>query len=319
MCDPRQVVDSVDGVGRLFRSDTKCCTFHPKLPNYLIGSLLSDASPDMQEGQRRVREKIQRRVSVTPEWLRAPPTYTHLYNQARHAFGRSEALRCPYYEKQSGGCTVWRHREAVCSTFFCRYEKGQDGMAMWNQVKRYLALLESHLTRYAIFELMPDYLLEARDDAPTLSAADLDDRVDEKTYAALWGAWAGREEAFYRRCFELVSALNDDAIAALLGQEGKLALAVLEKKHQAATNETLPTTLKWNTNTTVRWSQGGSVSLAAYSELDGVSLDGSAYALLVCFDGTKPVEEVRARLRSEKQADLSEEVLMTLHRHRILI
>jgi len=33
-------VESVDGVSRLFRPDTKCCTYYPKLPNYLVGAIL---------------------------------------------------------------------------------------------------------------------------------------------------------------------------------------------------------------------------------------------------------------------------------------
>jgi hypothetical protein len=61
------------------------------------------------------------------------------------------------------------------------------------------------------------------------------------------------------------------------------------------------------------------VALGSYSEYDAVALPGEAYALLVEFTGREPVAEVRERLRSEKQADLGEDVLVELFRHRILV
>src|SRR6476661_2494548 len=62
MCDQSRAVPSVDGLNRLFRPDTKCCTYHPKLPNYLVGALLSDEDPAMAEGRRRIEEKFARGV-----------------------------------------------------------------------------------------------------------------------------------------------------------------------------------------------------------------------------------------------------------------
>ena len=40
-------VASVDGVERFFNPATKCCTYHPRLPNFLVGALLSDATRSM--------------------------------------------------------------------------------------------------------------------------------------------------------------------------------------------------------------------------------------------------------------------------------
>jgi hypothetical protein len=49
-----------------FRPDIKCCSFHPTLPNYLIGGVLRDERPDMAEGRRRLLAKIGARVGITP-------------------------------------------------------------------------------------------------------------------------------------------------------------------------------------------------------------------------------------------------------------
>jgi Fe-S-cluster containining protein len=321
MCDQRRAVPAVDGQSRLFRSDTKCCTYYPKLPNYLVGALLGDASTQMAEGQRRVREKIASRMGISPQWVRPPQTYALHYREARAAFGRTRSLRCPYYDEGSGGCTIWAHREAVCSTYFCRYEKGEDGMAMWMQLKAYLALVELQLSRYAVYQLLPEYVLDKRDtaDPPPLTGADLDDQPpSDKDYGALWGDWAGREETFYRRCHEIVLGLDRAAIERILGIDGTLALAVLERRHQAAIEDVLPATLTFDHNATVRWLPDNVVALGAYSDLDALALDASAYQLLVAFDGTKSVHAVRQQLRNEKQADLSDDVLLQLYRHRIL-
>jgi Fe-S-cluster containining protein len=117
-------VPPVDGRARFFRPDTKCCTFHPRLPNYLVGAILTSVEPSDAEGRRRIAERVASRVGITPEWLHPPRAFTLLYDGSRGAFGRAKGLRCPFYEEASGGCTVWAHRDAVCSTYFCKYVAG---------------------------------------------------------------------------------------------------------------------------------------------------------------------------------------------------
>src|SRR5262245_12128098 len=51
-------VRPVDGTNHFFRPDTKCCTYHPRLPNYLVGAILSDDSADLAEGRRRLEAKV---------------------------------------------------------------------------------------------------------------------------------------------------------------------------------------------------------------------------------------------------------------------
>jgi Fe-S-cluster containining protein len=317
-------IDSVDGVNRFFRPDTKCCTYHPRLPNYLVGAILSDEDAGMAEGRRRIQEKIARGVSVNPQWIKAPTRYNLLYMNARQAFGRSESLRCPYYEPNGGLCTIWRYREAVCSTYFCKYVAGADGRKFWMTLKTWLTLAEIQLSRYALLQLLPDYVLLGKDKADNqsgpLTVEDLDDqRLPEKDYAELWHPWVGREEEFYRRSYEVVRALSSDEFENLLGIDGIIELSVLKRLHGNAVTASLPKTLKLNPSATIQWLPDGSVAMASYSEFDAVALPGAAYSLLVEFTGKEPVETVRQRLRTEKQADLHDDILVELFRHRILI
>ncbi|HYO57960.1 hypothetical protein [Archangium sp.] len=316
-------VESVDGVSRLFRPDTKCCTYYPKLPNYLVGALLSDARDELGEGRRRVGEKIASRMGVTPQWVRPSARYNLLYRNSRQFFGRAASMRCPYYELEQGGCTIWPYREAVCSTFFCKYVAGADGRKLWMTFKTYLALAEIQLSRYAVLQLLPEYILTGKDKpdlAETPTVEDLDDKpLPDKEYAALWRQWAGREGGFYRACFDTIRALSPEQVEKILGLDGVIELKVLEKSHRDAVAPVLPGVLKLNPEATVKWLADGSVALGAYSEYDAVALPGLAYSLLVEFTGREPVEAVRERLRKEKQADLHEDILLELYRHRILM
>jgi Fe-S-cluster containining protein len=317
-------VDSVDGVNHLFRADTKCCTYHPRLPNYLVGALLSDDSPAMAEGRRRVEQRIDSRIGVNPQWLKPPAKFNHLYKNAHQFFGRASSLRCPYYALDTGGCTIWAYRESVCSTFFCKYVAGADGRRFWMSLKTYLTLTEFQLSRHALLQLMPEFLLDGRDKAEVtpgpLSVEDLDDVAPpQKAYAALWKGYTGMEHDFYRACYDAVRAVSKDDLDRMLGLDGTIELKVLQKLHGQATAPVLPRVLRFNPDATVKWLPDGSVALGAYSEFDAVALPGEAYSLLVEFTGQKPVEAVRQHLRDHRRADLDPDILLELHRHRILI
>jgi Fe-S-cluster containining protein len=311
-------------VNRFFRPDTKCCTYHPRLPNYLVGAILSDEDAAMAEGRRRIQEKIARGVAVNPQWIKAPTRYNILYSNSKQVFGRAQALRCPYYEANGGLCTIWRYREAVCSTYFCKYVAGADGRKFWMTLKTWLTLAEIQLSRYALLQLLPDYVLLGKDKADNqsgpLTVEDLDDqRLPEKDYSELWHPWVGREEEFYRRSYELVRALSVDEFENLLGLDGIVEQSILQRLYSNAVSPKLPARLKLNPSATTQWLPDGSIALASYSEFDAVALPGAAYALLVEFTGKEPVEVVRQRLRDEKQSDLHDDILVELYRHRILI
>jgi hypothetical protein len=321
-CGGAAAVPSVDGRSRAFRADTKCCTFHPRLPNYLLGALLASDDPALAEGRRRVSERVASRVGVTPEWLHPPRTFTLLYDGARGAFGRAQGLRCPFYEVNGGGCTIWAHRDAVCSTYFCRYVAGADGRRLWTAVKELVSLVEIQLARGALLELAPELL----DREPGSRAAtgpvgpeDIDGAPPpEAEYAAAWGAWAGREVELYRACDAWVRSLSAGDLDALLGLDGRIARRAVRRALDLARSTALPPVLRLDPGATVAWLPDGTVALGAYSELEAVALPGEAYRLLARFTGDAPVDAVRARLRAEERADLSDEVLLELWRQRVL-
>jgi hypothetical protein len=311
----------VDGVRRFFRSDTKCCTFHPRLPNYLVGAILSSEDPAGAEGRRRIEARLASGVGVAPQWLHPPRRWTLLYDSSRQAFGRSAGLRCPYYAVEGGGCTIWTHRDAVCSTWFCKYVAGEDGRRFWTVAKELLSLVEIQLSRLALLELFPEAL-----DAPLppkgapLAAHEIDEEPPPpEERARTWGRWAGRERELYLRAFEHVRGLGAARLEELLGLDGRIARRAIERARDAATSTALPPVLRFDPAATVQWRPDGTVALGAYSELEAVALPAAAYRLLVRFTGDEPVARVRERLRAEERADLADEVLLELYRHRVLV
>ncbi|AKF80665.1 hypothetical protein SAMN05443572_1085 [Myxococcus fulvus] len=317
-------VEAVDGVSRLFRPDTKCCTYFPRLPNYLVGALLSDERPELSEGRSRMEARIAARIGVTPQWVKPPAKFNFLYKNGTQFFGRAASLRCPYYAQQSGGCTIWPYREAVCSTFFCKYVAGADGRRFYMSLKTYLTLTEIQLSRWTTLQLLPDYILSGKDrpelHPSPLAVEDLDDAPPPaRAYADLWKGYVGLEVDYYRECHRLVRGLDAAGLDKLLGLDGLIELKGLEAHLGTAVSSQLPRTLKFNADATVQWMPDGSVALGAYSDFDAVALPGEAYGLLVEFTGRQSVEAVRHHLREHKQADLSEDVLLELYRHRILV
>ena len=121
-----------------FRPDVKCCSFHPNLPNYLVGGILSGTDSELEEGRNLIREQIKNRIGVEPKGILPSRKWSLLYEMAHHkSFGKTQTLICPYFEQKEGNCTIWPFREAVCSTFFCKYERGEDGKRFWEGVKLY--------------------------------------------------------------------------------------------------------------------------------------------------------------------------------------
>ena len=57
-----------------FDDTTKCCTFQPKLPNFLVGAMLEDESAAFAPGRASIEKRIDEREGVTPLALERPWT-----------------------------------------------------------------------------------------------------------------------------------------------------------------------------------------------------------------------------------------------------
>lgn len=307
-----------------FQPNLKCCTYQPTLPNFLVGAVLSDAAPEIAEGKRRVQERIRSRMGVTPQWLSPSRKYRVLLDAARAtSFGRSKVLLCPFFVDEGGGlCSIWRHREAVCSTFFCKHEAGAAGHAFWTAQKQLLAQHEVALSRYAARAVFPD-AAEPAFPRMRLTLEDLEDRPPRNDdYDACWGEWAGREEELYRRTFEVVSALTEEKVRELLAEEPRTEelIANLGAKYDAATSPRLAERLMMNPDLRATpMGDSGAMAVTTYSAYDPMMLIPELWAVLPEFKGDETVAEVKARLDRDQDVEIGDDLLLILQNHAILV
>lgn len=303
-----------------FRPDTKCCTYHPYLPNFLVGAALADPDPALEEGRRRLRARIQSRVSVTPLWLAPPRKQSVLFTAARRSsFGRSLMLRCPYFEPNGGLCTIWKHRESVCSTFFCKHTGGNDAKHMWNGMQSYLRHAERYLGRYAMASIAP------RATQPDLgmgeiSLEDLEGNPPHPDfYRTIWQDWEGREEEFYIETYKLVSALSRDDFERIVNvDDGPRLLTELSGLYDSLRFPVLAERLMLNPDRSETPTEGG-VLMTTYSRYETVLVNEQLHEVLKELTGKETVAEVRARLARDYEVDLPESMLIALQQLRIVI
>ena len=306
-----------------FNPSTKCCTFHPALPNYSVGGLLRDTSDAGAEGRRRILDKIDRRIGVTPAGILPPARVLLLQRHGRAGFGRSERLVCPYLDRDRGACTVWAHREAECATWFCKHNHGIDGRAFWKQLRDYLVGVHVALGTWVMRELGIPADLIAGGFGPRLDNLDagaLDDRrPTDAEHAAMWGSWSGREQAYYQAAFDLVRALDRDRFRQLVGIEHEIALDRLALRHEAITNPRLPDPLRRNPLLRVDRSADGSYVLTADGPAESTRLRPDLYPLLDLFDGRRSTSDIRGWVKAATGRGVGDSFLAALYHHRILI
>jgi Fe-S-cluster containining protein len=320
MCDKEQGPQSV--LRDFFKPDLKCCTFHPHLPNYLVGAIFADPDPSLDEGRRRLREKIASHIGATPQWIAPPRKFSVLAEAARDTahFGRSNALVCPFLEREKGLCTVWRHREAVCSTYFCKYTQGARGWEFWNALKEYVGYTEVHLSAWIAKKVDPN-VVEPRVGRLQLTVEDLEDRApSDADYARYWGTWVGREEEFYEKCHETLLAMTRADFEEVIEktEKGAQRLQDLETKHAELSSTVLPARLVRNPKMRVNPVAGGGLIVTTYNRYDSFQMESELYDVLRHFNPDETVAETLARLKKD-EIEIQPELLALLYSHAVLI
>ena len=305
-----------------FNPDTKCCTYHPTLPNYLVGAILADTSDELAEGRKRIREKIAARVGVTPQFVAAPRKYAVLYNAARGQgfFGRTDSMLCPYFDKENGGrCTVWKYRESVCSTYFCKYTAGKPGWEFWDTFKAYLSHVERTLAQFAA-SVVDRKVSEPTLERGLMTREDLEDRAPKvDSYFSWWGGWVGREEEFYILCYKRVLALPKEDFVRFVDDapEGRGMLARMEAKYDHIMSPELPKHLVRPLNLKKRVA-GESVVVTTYNPYDSLSIEKDLFDTLGMFRAEETLEQNLTRLDEKHDIQLAPELVRFLYSQGVL-
>jgi hypothetical protein len=306
-----------------FSAETKCCTYTPRLPSFVVGRILADGDGDAAavHGRETVRARLAERIDATPLALEKPRAYQLIYSHATaggggSAFGRSLDLRCPHFVAASGGCGIWRHRETVCATWFCKHVRGAVGRDFWQAARRYLRAVEDALAWHAALELGIAGEALARltaqgDAADVLDAASLGGPPDEAELEARWGDWAGREASFYLAAWEAVRGLGAEDVRRLGGVVLEAhARVVRAAAERLAASSPVPTRAHAR-GLTVLASDGDRCAVGTYSPYDPVELPRALVPALSRFDG-RPTAVVLAELEREDGLSLTEDLLSRL-------
>jgi len=309
-----------------FLPTTKCCTFRPNIPNYLVGGILSHSGADMAEGQRRILQTIKSKDGVHPRWLKTPKNPAqHIAGKEALRFGRSEVLRCPYYKVAMGGCTIWSYRNGICSTYFCRYEQGEDGHIFWKELQNVLQSYEASLSYFAIQQVAPELLkyFDGNRFQKTLTLEDILNKLPPaQDYVRRWGAWAGKEEAFYRACYQVISELTQDSLQDLLpipGEPEQLDTDELKKHYKALYTTDLPETLSLHPELICLSIDEETLLVTAYNPLDPITISKQEFARLECvLDASKGPKKWRHLVEGE-EALFEEAYIRKLYQMRVLI
>lgn len=307
-----------------FRPEVKCCTYLPDLPNFLVGRILLDESPGTEFGRASIAARIDAGLAVSPLGLTATELHKVLYRSgANKGFGRAQALRCPHYIEAGGLCGVWRHRNHVCATWFCKHVRGAVGALFWENMRDLLGQVEMTLSRWCVLELglEPDGLRRLAPDTTgtdrELDARDLDGVPDDADLRRMWGRWRDREREFYIEAARLVEPLAWDDVVRIGGQELRFAAVLTADSHAKATSDELPERLVPG-KLDVTPLPGGMTRVASYRPYDPLSLPNEVLGILQHFDG-RPTAEVLASLARDEGIEVERDLILQLADFRILV
>jgi hypothetical protein len=310
-----------------FDSLFKCCTYVPNIPNFLVGRILVDAEPAAQYGRATVQKRIADAVGVTPLGLAPPPVHSLLYRSSADAFGRSRALRCPHYLDEGGRCGIWRNRNAVCATWFCKHVRGQVGYTFWrDSLERVLRAVEADLARWCVLELQLGAdalrLLAANGDwtfeAGTVTGDSLDNRVDQAAYARIWGAWHGSQQEYFCRCGELISQLGWTDALALCGTEARGYARLTHEAYARLTSDDIPSHLRTG-SFQVTQIRGAMTRVNSYhNSFDPLDVPDTVMQLLQYFDG-RPTPDALAAIAEQRGVSLDAALVRKLVDFKLLI
>lgn len=283
---------------------TKCCTYLPELSNFLVGGVLLDDHPDAARGRATVEARVDRGVAVTPLGLGKSQTFDLLYANGRaHTFGQSRALLCPHYlDEQDGRCSVWRHRESTCATWFCKHVRGAVGKTFWSNLHQLLHAAERALAGWTLLELGLDDTILAHLYEPyfgagssKLTGPDLDGTSDPAELRAAWGRWRGHERELYVECARLVAPLTWSDVVRIGGARMTIYGRLVQDAYARLSSEAVPEHPAMAlVQITPR--PNGRARLATYSEIDALEVPSVVARILPYFDG-RPIAETLEQVR----------------------
>jgi len=308
-----------------FNPRTKCCTYLPWLANFLVGRVLADDLSILDDaaahGRRTVEKRIDEGNAVSPLAVGIPKNYTLVYQHNRDYFGHADQMRCPHYVEEGGRCGVWRHRNSVCATWFCKHVRGAVGQQFWRTLLQLLRMVERQLAVWCVLELDPGaaaltaLLDPMRMEVENHGLSDL--TRSSPRYADAWGRWLGKEREFYRQCAKLVNPLSWREVMRLCGQEVRAFAAQTREAYRRLLSDEMPDSLSVGKLDVVGLGNE-SVRLCSYIGTDPVELPRELFDALSQFNG-RPRKDAMNSIAERHGLELDDELLRGLVDFKVLV
>ncbi|MCA1756375.1 MAG: hypothetical protein LC649_02825 [Bacteroidales bacterium] len=312
--------DPGSNLSKPFSPYTKCCTFTPRLPNYLAGAILTDNDPAMQEGRKRLSDTIMSGQGIFPNGVYPTLEYHRSYiERSRKEFGRARDLRCPYFTEGRYNCTIWKYRETICALWFCQHLAGTRGREFWDAVIDYMKFMQESLINMSAYMcgLQP---VDPYGEGGRPEYHEPEDPAEaRKKRAELWKEWVGHETEYYIKCHEIIINLEHDHILKIHEKGASLA-----KKIKSIASEIikLPEYLVLNKDLAHASGEGYyQVELRNYIEILQKQIIWSfrlPKLILDPFDGKSGTTEVLRQIAVNEKIKVEPEILIALCRHGVL-
>ena len=280
------------------RAITKCCDYHPLLPNYVVGAILSDEREMLQNGIGRIERKISNKLGVTPYGIMASTAHRKLFLKTREHTGAwpqkidIDALLCPFNDK--GLCTIWDYRSELCAAFHCNSNGGEIGKKFWNLFYKYLITIEKSISIYIMRELgYPVMKLVIDRVSPKILKLDDEKEVlNQHKYDRIWDKWKNKEKEFYISCYSIFKKINPKQYVSIIGQEGQFLEEKLRLQSQVFRQNLIPEILLFERDKVI------SERINEHQiKVGGIGMSNVHYQLLNSFDGkTRTYDVVRQSL-----------------------
>jgi hypothetical protein len=265
----------------------------------------------MAYGRETLQQRIDAGIGVIPLGLAWPAAFETRYDEdLQRDFGRRRDMLCPHYIDRDGGlCGIWKHRNGVCSTWFCRYEHGEKGQLYWEAMYRMLELAEEMLAWHCVRTLdIGDQAFEVLEqtDEPR---GNLDGSVPitDAMRQAVWGRWYRRELEFYEKSAELVNQMSWADVLAVGGRRLASKVEEIEEAHEDMLNRRLPPFVEGG-STAVLHEEDGQVWVRSYRSYDSVPISRAAFDVIEDLNVIM-MDDLRERLEPHLDAQLQDDTL----------
>lgn len=306
----------VDGGPDFYNPATKCCTYFPKLPNFLVGRAFAHDNPGAAALRAFLEGDAYGAATVSMRGVQPSAQMVTLYaNHHNEIFGRDAQMLCPYAIEadtpEGPLCGIWKQRNAVCSTWFCKHVKGATGVTFWHTLQGLFSKLERALSWWAIAQVLPE-----PHRAISLAAVDVNSPIDITLRDDAWSLWDGPRTAFFEACADRVETLSAREALDIAGIEARLHQGELDTRYQALRATEPPTRLR-TTPFQILQQDGKRATLQSRSCKEAFDVPAILLQLLHHFDG-RPTEETLEAIRTETRVRLEPGLVRRLYDFGIL-